>query len=172
MGSKWRSTSPHHASLRQYTLVHRGEIFHINDLTYLQWRNSSPKKANSIGSYLECKSGMSRVLKGDYKVMTGCLKLVSWSHNLVCWNPKPNIHSVYKSKNFKILIKPTESIGDRGIGDRESTKKGNNFGFKYSYLQCKSGSIMVPTSDYKVMTGCLKLVAWSHMMVIWYQMGL
>ena len=47
-------------------------------------------------------------------------------------------------------------------------KKGNNFGCKYSYLHGKSGIIRVLTSEYKMMTGCLILVAWSHIRVPWY----
>ena len=54
----------------------------------------------------------------------------------------------------------------------KSSKKCNNFGCKYSYLHGKSGFSRVLTSEYKMMTGCLKLVAWSHMMVIWYQLRL
>ena len=42
------------------------------------------------------------------------------------------------------------------------SKKGNNFGCKYSYLHGKSGISRVLTSEYKMMTGCLELVAWSH----------
>ena len=41
-------------------------------------------------------------------------------------------------------------------------KKGNNFGCKYSYLHGKSGISRVLTSEFKMMTGCLELVAWSH----------
>ena len=39
-------------------------------------------------------------------------------------------------------------------------------------LHGKSGISRVLTSNYKVMTECLILVAWSHRMVKWYQMQL
>ena len=52
-------------------------------------------------------------------------------------------------------------------------KKGNNFGCKYSYILAESGiSSVLYSSDYKVMTGCLKLIAWSHIMVLWYHIRL
>ena len=54
----------------------------------LEWSNSTPKNGNNFGckySYLQGKSGISRVLTSEYKVMTGCLKLFAWSHNLVPW---------------------------------------------------------------------------------------
>ena len=53
-----------------------------------------------------------------------------------------------------------------------NSKKGNNYSCKYSYLQGKSGISRVLTSEYKVMTGCLKLFAWSHNLVPWYQIRL
>ena len=49
----------------------------------LEWSNTSPKKGNNFGckySYLHGKSGISRVLTSEYKMMTGCLELVAWSH--------------------------------------------------------------------------------------------
>ena len=50
----------------------------------------------------------------------------------------------------------------RQPGMEQYISKDNNFGYKYSYLHGKSGIIRVLTSEYKMMTGCLILVAWSH----------